>query len=122
MMLGREVRLPCEMVFGSITQMEGEVTSYGEFVDKLRERMQKAHQVAREHLQTASKRQKESFYAKKSLTLYSVGDSIWLLSEMHRKHECPKLQPNYIGPCVVLKKISDLNYMIQWQKKDCASQ
>ncbi len=35
-MLGRQVRLPVELMFGSQTRHEGEITSYGEYVDWLK--------------------------------------------------------------------------------------
>ena len=45
--MGREVRLPAELLFGSTGPQQGEITSYGEYVDLLRSRMQHAHEVAR---------------------------------------------------------------------------
>ena len=52
LMMGREVRLPAELVFGSIgTYQNQEVTSYGDYVDCLIERMQHAHDVARKQNQ-----------------------------------------------------------------------
>ena len=57
LMMGREVRLPAELVFGSMESYQNqEVTSYGEYVDTLRERMQHAHDVARKHLDHAAQR------------------------------------------------------------------
>ena len=50
LMLGREVRLPAELTHGSYTNNET-VTSYGEYVDKLRERLQTAHSVARKYIE-----------------------------------------------------------------------
>ena len=55
-MLGREVRIPDEVrgcrVHDSETQP---VRSYGEYVDWFRNRMQVAHDIAREHLEKAAK-------------------------------------------------------------------
>ena len=49
--LGREVRLPAELIFGSVEAYQGdEITSYGEYVDNLRTRIQHAHEIARRHL------------------------------------------------------------------------
>ena len=59
--MGREVRLPAELVFGStISDQEGEITTYGDYVDVLRDRMQHAHQVARKDLSSTAKRNKNS--------------------------------------------------------------
>jgi hypothetical protein len=48
---------------------------------------------------------------------YKVFDKVWYLNEIRKEGICPKLQPSYIGPCVVTKKLSDLNYEIQIDSK-----
>lgn len=57
LMLGKEVRLPAELMFGSSTTNSEHITSYGEYVDQLKSRLQKSHNVARKYLETYSKRQ-----------------------------------------------------------------
>ena len=48
LMFGREARLPIEVILGIGTTSTGEeVTSYGEYVNALKERMQVAHDLAR---------------------------------------------------------------------------
>ena len=55
MTIGREVRLPAELIFGSTEAYDGEkIISYVEYVDSLRSRIQHAHEVAREHLNVAA--------------------------------------------------------------------
>ena len=92
LMLGRQVRLPAELMFGSHTRSEGEITSYGEYVDWVKEHLQTAHAVARKHLETAARCQKESYDAKLSLNSYEPGDLVWYLSEARKEGVCPKLQ------------------------------
>ena len=56
LMLGREVRIPGEVRGGRVHDSETQpVRSYGEYVDWLRNRMQVAHDIAREHLEKAAK-------------------------------------------------------------------
>ena len=50
LMLGREVQLPAGLTHGSHTNNET-VTSYGEYVNKLRKRLQTAHSVARKYIE-----------------------------------------------------------------------
>jgi transposase InsO family protein len=70
--LGREVRLPAELVYGHKTSPSGEqVSSYGEYVEFLRERMHTAHVIARKHLGVSATRQKATYDKNVSLnTLY----------------------------------------------------
>ena len=60
--IGREVRLPAELVFGSaVAHRHEEITSDGECVDMLRPRLQDAHDIARRHLDSAAKRSKDIY-------------------------------------------------------------
>jgi hypothetical protein len=117
LMLGREVRLPAELCWGSRTDTGEDITSYGDYVNKLRDKIQHAHFVARKHLEIATKRQKDYYDVKKYLMNYNEGDAAWYLSEGRKKGESPKLQPAYEGPYYIKQKINDLDYLIQ---KDAA--
>ena len=80
--IGREVRLPAELVFSSENTCDGlDITSYGEYVDQLRQKMQYAHEVTRKHLSCSAKRSKEIYDTKISVNQYQVGDVVWLLQE-----------------------------------------
>ncbi len=114
LMLGREVRLPAEIMFGSGTGVAGDsVTSYGEYVDQLRERMQRAHEVARDHLQHRACRLDQSADARPPLHRYEVGDLAWYLTEMGQMALAPKLRVPYLGPVLILRQVTPFNYLIQ---------
>lgn len=117
LMLGREVRLPAEVMFGSQTTKLEEITTYGEYVEKLKERMQHAHELARKHLSAVGRRQKQSYDAKLSFHRYSEGDLVWYLTDIGQLHIAPKLRVPYEGPYLVVKKLNDLDYMIQMDEK-----
>ena len=88
--IGREVRLPAELIFGSVGAYQGqEVTSYGEYVDTLRSRMQDTHEIARRHLDSAAKRSKEIYDSKIAVNKYNVGDFVWCLDESRKVGVCP---------------------------------
>ena len=112
LMLGREVRLPGEVMFGS-TMRDGDITSYGDYVNELRSRMQHAHDVARENIGVAGKRQKEHYDGKACLNKYKPGDLVLYLAEKRKVGENPKLYFPYEGPYLVVFKLSDLDYVIQ---------
>ena len=116
LMLGREARLPAEVMFGSTCQ-EGEITSYGEYVDGLKKKMQHAHDVARNNLQKSAVKQSEHYDGKTSLNKYKTGDYVWYLAEKRKIGENPKLYLPYEGPYLVVMKLSDLDYAIQREMK-----
>jgi transposase InsO family protein len=110
-MLGREVRLPAELVYNCSSAEN--LTSYGDYVDILRERMKRAHEVTREHTKTAVQRQKDSYDTRLAYTSYRPGDIVWYLNETRVVEISPKLQDLYRGPCVVTRKLNNVNFEIQ---------
>ena len=116
--MGREVRLPAELIFGSENGCDGlEITSYGDYIDCLREKMQHAHRIARRHLSSAAQRNKEIYDAKVALNKYSVSSVVWYLSEARQVGECQKLMHVYEGPYLIVKKYSEINFLLQLDKK-----
>ena len=108
------VRLPGELIFGSTNGYDGEdITTYGDYVDILRARMQHAHEVARKYMSATTKRSKELYDSKLAFHRYSVGDIVWCLMETKKVGISPKLEVGFEGPFVVIKKLSELDYIIQ---------
>jgi len=114
LMLGREVRIPAEISFGSGTTLIGEtVSSYGEHVENMKQKMEKAHDIARENLKASATRHKQIYDVKQSLHLYKSGDLVWHLQLGRREGVCPKLQMPYDGPAVIIQTLNTLDYIIQ---------
>ena len=114
--MGREVRLPAELVFGSTNTSDEKITSYGDYVDSLRTRMQHAHEIARKHMSTAAKRSKELYDAKVAFHRYSVGDVVWCLMEVRKVGISPKLERIFEGPFLIRKKLSEIDFVLQLDK------
>jgi hypothetical protein len=118
LMLGREVRIPAEIMFGSGTRHLGEeVTTYGEYVDLLKSRLQTSHEIARKHLLKTAEKQAELYDAKLSFHKYVAGSLVWYLSGTNQQHIAPKLRVTYEGPFLVTRKINDQIYEMQVNAK-----
>ena len=65
---------------------------------------------------TEATRQKQHYDSKTMTHQYKLGDLVWYLHERWHLEECRKLQYPYLGPALILKKMSDLNYMIMLHK------
>ncbi len=89
------------------------MATYGDYVSHLRDRVQRAHDIAREHLKQQANQHRECADARKLLTLYATGDLVWYLSETGQMSVAPKLRVPYQGPVLVLRQIFPLNYLIQ---------
>ena len=69
------------------------------------------------NISKTAKRQKELYDAKLSLQRYKPGDLVWFLSSSQQLDMTPKLQKQCEGPCLILKRINDINYRIQTSSK-----
>ena len=111
--LGREVRLPGELDLGH----ESADDSMFEYVENVQNKMKLAHQLVRERLLKSQKR-KEKYYEKHlHHHQYKSGDVVWYKNDQRREGVCPKLQPFYVGPCLVTKCFNLLDYQIQLSKQ-----
>ena len=75
--------------------------------------MQRVGQLVREKLNAELTFQTESGGLGPHYKPYQVGQAVFLVNEARLVGKCPKLQYPYKGPYVVIKKCSDLNYVIQ---------
>ena len=115
--IGREIRLPGELVFGSHNSYDGEeITSYGEYVDILKCRMQHAHELARKYMGESSKRSKELYDSRVSFHRYEVGDIVWCLMETRTMGVSPKLESIFEGPFLIKQKLSEMDFVLQLDK------
>ena len=114
--MGREVKLPAELVFGSTNTSDEKITSYGDYVDSLRTRIQHAHEIARKHMPTAAKRSKDIYDAKVAFHRYSVGDVVWCLMEFRKVVISPKLERTFESPFLICKKLSEIDFVLQLDK------
>ena len=113
MMLGREVLLPVDLLFGG-HEPEEKGNDTTEYAQRLREAIHRVHQFAREHLKISTERQKKNYdHRLGNQTKYKTGDAVWLHNPQRKKGLCPKLQRTFEGPYLVTKQISDVIYRIQ---------
>jgi transposase InsO family protein len=109
-LFGQELRLPCDLSFGSPARVPKDVSSY---VYKLQEAMHSIHDLTRSHILVASDRMKTRYDLKANVAGFHEGDLVWLFNRQRKKGRCPKLQPSWEGPFVILPMINDVVYRIQ---------
>ena len=114
LMLGREVYLPVDVIFGKPPQECPDTTEY---ITQLQERMESTHEYVRVKLQHSSSRQKRYYDQKINGKTHNTGDLVWLHEPRRKLGLCPKLQRYWKGPFTVIQKINDLLYRIQRSPK-----
>ena len=112
MMFGREVGISLSILAGKVPGSTGEV-SEAEYTLKVRERLEEAFKVARVSSSAAQQRQKKIYDLKVCGQPYQVGEKVWVYNPAKTKGITPKLQSKWQGPCTILKKLSDANYVVK---------
>ena len=90
----------------------GSNETYREYVHRLKERLQHAHDVARIHLHDSAKRQKQIYNVKVKANQYEVRDLMWMETDIGRLDIAPKLKVPYKGPYMVWKRLGALDYEV----------
>ena len=114
MMLGREVKRPVDLLLG---QNDSENLIEPEYVKKLIERMQTAHEAARNSIKTKIMYKKKMYDQNSKLRSYSVGDFVYRLREGTKKGVSKKLLPLWVGPFIITQVISPILFKIENRKK-----
>ena len=99
-MTGREVSLPLDIMFGSLTDQE-KVTA-PEYVQRLQSRLKTCFQEVREHLRKFGERQKRYYNLSTHGTAYQPGDMVYLRETTRKKQVSPKLMPKWKGPYLII--------------------
>ena len=114
MMLGREIGLPAELMFGSpgnTGQPEGD-----QYVGELQTAIEGAHRVARETLKQSQKRMKRDYDVKARVRELKLGDLVYQLDTATVKGQTRKLSPSWKGPGVVIEKLTPYLYKIKLKR------
>ena len=116
LMLGRELRIRSELLYGGQSYNDKSIVSYGDFLANLKARIQHAHDIARKHLGSTARRQSEIHDAKLVVNQYRTGDAVWVEKTSVGPGLSRKLQPLYHGPCLIVPKYNDIVFRVQLSK------
>jgi hypothetical protein len=114
MVFGRELHLPCDLMFGVPPDREQSVTSYAA---DLVERLHDIHHFTRQHLKVASDRMKEPCDQLANSAGFQEGNRVWLYCPTRKRGKSPKLQVCWEGPYIITTRINDVIYRIQWRPR-----
>ena len=109
-MLGREIELPVDLIYGPHTQSEtipDETHAVFAYSNNMQKRMWKVHEKARINIFKASDRQRCQYDVRVNEHRYQTGDIVWLHTLLRVKQRSPKLQRNWNGLYFVTKVMSD---------------
>ena len=113
LLFGAENIMPLDLVMGPAPGDEQSPTTYNEYVEEMKTRMEDAYKTAREHLKVAAERRKMTYDARVKSKEFAVGDFVWYYYPRRYTGKSPKWQMMYTGPHLIVRKIPPSNYVIQ---------
>jgi len=113
--LGREINFPIDLMYG--TPANPEVQSYGEFVQKRCEKIEKAYVRTRTQLDVSATRNKRRYDLKVRPKQFEVGLWVWYFCPRRRPGRDPKWQKLYDGPFLLIDFIGEVNVVLQRTEK-----
>jgi len=78
LVMGQKTRMPIDIVIDNISEDRPKHETYVDYVEDLRGRLIKSHQIAREHLGTAADRRKQEYDLKVKPRSFQVGEKVTL--------------------------------------------
>jgi hypothetical protein len=79
----------------------------------LADRLEEAHHVVRENNKVGRERQKEQYDKGTRLVIFQPGEMVYLRQMSRAKRGCPKFRLRWRDPYEVIRRLSDLNYLVQ---------
>ena len=110
MLFGRELRLPCDLLFGAPPDKAEPINEYAA---NLVEKLHDTHRFGRQHMKVASDRMKARYDQLANSAGFQEGDRVWLYRPTRTKGKSPKLQRSWEGPYNIITRINDVIYRIQ---------
>jgi hypothetical protein len=117
LLYGREMRLPTEDDLSAEKFVMNDCGSHRDSVqhhlETLADRLREAYQAVRESNKAGRKRQKQYYDIGTKLISFQPGDMVYLKEMMNRKQRCSKFRIRWRGPYEVIRRLSDLNYLVK---------
>jgi hypothetical protein len=107
---GRELSLPCDLLFGASPDKEQSETDY--VADPV-DRLHNIYHYACQHLKAATDRIKASYDRLADSAGFQEGDQLWLYRPTRTRGKSPSHQPSWEGSYKMISRINDVVYRIQ---------
>ena len=110
LMLGREVCTPLDIMYDVPSAIKP--MPRNEWVWQLQERLENAHKIVRTNTQQAMIRQKHYHDKKLNWAQFNENDEVYVYFPRTKSGQSPKFTSYWRGPFRIIKKMSDVTYMV----------
>ena len=111
--LGREVRMPIDLVMGLPPEESLKGMDTHEYLIKLHQDASESYQLARKHLRANAERRKKAYDVRVKTEQFNVGDWVYYYYPRRFQSRSAKWQKSYIGPYLIVRVIEPVNCVLQ---------
>jgi Integrase core domain len=111
--LGRETQMPIDLLWGAPTEDSEVKRPLEEYVEKLKDDVEYAYELARKQLQVAADRRKATYDIRVKKCEFAPGDWVWYYYPRRYQSRSPKWQKLYTGPYLIIRAILPVNFVLQ---------
>ena len=116
LMHARENRAPVDIVYG-MGDVPVESSNYDEYVESVKDRLQSAYTLVRDHIGKAAERNKRYYDIRVKPTRYQRGDWVYYFNPRRYKGRQDKWSRKYTGPFCVIRVPGPVNVELQKTRK-----
>lgn len=102
---------PFDLIISSPSQFSVKTTN--EYVAGLKDTLSTAYEAVRSNTRVAAERQKKQYDTKVRPAEFAVGKLVWVYYPRAWKRRSPKWSNNYVGPCLVERRMNAVNYVVK---------
>ena len=103
--------MPLDILAGPLP--DAKVQQPQPYAMEVKSKLGEAFEVVRQHADGEQKRHKKLYDTRMHGSPYEPGDSVWLYCPAKYVGLSPKLRSQWKGPCTIIRKFSDANYLIR---------
>ena len=118
LIFGAENVMPADLILCNPGVLPDEDNSPVAFVAKQQERFRQAYQITRDRLKVTAQKRKSYYDLGVRVKQFPVGSSVWYYYPRQYLKRSKKWSFVYVGPYKVVKRLSDLTYVIQKSPRD----
>jgi hypothetical protein len=111
--LGRENRMPLDLIMGTPSEDAEQHVSTDEFVQQAKMDAETCYELARKELKVSAERRKKTYDIKVKKLEFIAGEWVWYWYPRRYTKRSPKWQKMYVGPYLIIRVIEPVNVVLQ---------
>ncbi|KZS10738.1 Uncharacterized protein APZ42_024709 [Daphnia magna] len=113
LLYGREAVLPIDVALGNNPEKDLDVGDYSDRARTLTTNLSAIREKVKKRMAIVQSRQKKRYDRRRRQVKFTVGDPVLVYRPIQKKGRATKFLHRYFGPYRIVRRVSDLNYIVE---------